>query len=279
MSFPLSAPPSEPQSRGHFYWALMGTLSLGFNTPSLRESTVRYPACHLREERDHGQVRRLQGRPSNRANDTELRWRVLDLIRESYNDYGPTPSRPPRSLQFLPVQTRQQHRTKPDPPPVLVLLQAYRLTRQHLTEKNRPVDKPGHALPFIASQPLLDSRTIRYPCAGVDLLPMSSGRTEDELAIPAPPAAAAGRQSDLTPALAGKNLEEQVPAAVLPDHEGVGDEGQARIGDYFPADENRVAKGRDGERSGEQNRRRRSGSTTSSFLETGSRAAYFTTGC
>ena len=32
MSFPLSAPPSEPQSRGHFYWALKGTLSLGFNT-------------------------------------------------------------------------------------------------------------------------------------------------------------------------------------------------------------------------------------------------------
>ena len=31
MSFPLSAPPSEPQSRGHFYWALKGTLSLGFN--------------------------------------------------------------------------------------------------------------------------------------------------------------------------------------------------------------------------------------------------------
>ena len=33
MSFPLSAPPSEPQSRGHFYWALKGTLSLGFNRP------------------------------------------------------------------------------------------------------------------------------------------------------------------------------------------------------------------------------------------------------
>ena len=32
MSFPLSAPPSEPQSRGHFYWALKGTLSLGFNS-------------------------------------------------------------------------------------------------------------------------------------------------------------------------------------------------------------------------------------------------------
>ena len=32
MSFPISAPPSEPQIRGHFYWALKGTLSLGFNT-------------------------------------------------------------------------------------------------------------------------------------------------------------------------------------------------------------------------------------------------------
>ena len=32
MSFPISAPPSEPQIRGHFYWALKGTLSLGYNT-------------------------------------------------------------------------------------------------------------------------------------------------------------------------------------------------------------------------------------------------------
>ena len=35
MSFPISAPPSEPQIRGHFYWALKGTLSLGFNTQGL----------------------------------------------------------------------------------------------------------------------------------------------------------------------------------------------------------------------------------------------------
>ena len=32
MSFPISAPPLEPQIRGHFYWALKGTLSLGYNT-------------------------------------------------------------------------------------------------------------------------------------------------------------------------------------------------------------------------------------------------------
>ena len=41
MSFPISAPPSEPQIRGHFYWALKGTLSLGFNTVSYC-SHVRY---------------------------------------------------------------------------------------------------------------------------------------------------------------------------------------------------------------------------------------------
>ncbi len=34
MSFPIQAPPSEPQIRGHFYWALKGTLSLGYNTVS-----------------------------------------------------------------------------------------------------------------------------------------------------------------------------------------------------------------------------------------------------
>ena len=32
MSFPISAPPSEPQIRGHFYWVLKGTLSLGHNS-------------------------------------------------------------------------------------------------------------------------------------------------------------------------------------------------------------------------------------------------------
>ena len=32
MSFPISAPPSEPQIRGHFYWVLKGTLSLGYNS-------------------------------------------------------------------------------------------------------------------------------------------------------------------------------------------------------------------------------------------------------
>ena len=34
MSFPISAPPLEPQIRGHFYWALKGTLSLGYNIRS-----------------------------------------------------------------------------------------------------------------------------------------------------------------------------------------------------------------------------------------------------
>ena len=32
MSFPISAPPLEPPIRGHFYWALKGTLSLGYNS-------------------------------------------------------------------------------------------------------------------------------------------------------------------------------------------------------------------------------------------------------
>ena len=58
MSFPISAPPLEPQIRGHFYWALKGTLSLGYNTrqremdkaqqkcpPRLPSSTVPWFCC------------------------------------------------------------------------------------------------------------------------------------------------------------------------------------------------------------------------------------------
>ena len=45
----------------------------------------------------------------------------------------------PRALQLLPLQSRQQNRTEPDPPALLVLLQAHRLARQHLTKKHNPV--------------------------------------------------------------------------------------------------------------------------------------------
>ena len=44
----------------------------------------------LRAEGDGGLAHRLRGRPSNRAHDDELRRRALDLIRERYDDYGPT---------------------------------------------------------------------------------------------------------------------------------------------------------------------------------------------
>ncbi len=43
-----------------------------------------------RLEGDRGLAHRLRGRPSNRAYDNELRRRALALIRERYDDYGPT---------------------------------------------------------------------------------------------------------------------------------------------------------------------------------------------
>ena len=51
---------------------------------------VRKLLKRLRAEGDRGLAHRLRGRPSNRAHDDELRRRALDLIRERYDDYGPT---------------------------------------------------------------------------------------------------------------------------------------------------------------------------------------------
>ena len=51
---------------------------------------VRKLVKRLRKEGDRGLAHRLRGRPSNRAYDNELRRRALALIRESYDDYGPT---------------------------------------------------------------------------------------------------------------------------------------------------------------------------------------------
>ena len=51
---------------------------------------VRKLVKRLRAEGDRGLAHRLRGRPSNRAHDDEARRRVLALIRERYDDYGPT---------------------------------------------------------------------------------------------------------------------------------------------------------------------------------------------
>ena len=51
---------------------------------------VRQLVKRLRAEGDRGLAHRLRGRPSNRGHDDELRRRVLGLIRERYDDYGPT---------------------------------------------------------------------------------------------------------------------------------------------------------------------------------------------
>ncbi len=51
---------------------------------------VRKLVKRLRAEGDRGLAHRLRGRPSNRAHDDEVRRQVLALIRERYDDYGPT---------------------------------------------------------------------------------------------------------------------------------------------------------------------------------------------
>ena len=56
MSFPLSAPPSEPQSRGHFYWALKGTLSLGFNIPADFGNLESLDVLHLHDNALSGAI-------------------------------------------------------------------------------------------------------------------------------------------------------------------------------------------------------------------------------
>ena len=54
MSFPISAPPLEPQIRGHFYWALKGTLSLGYNSPGVVQHKVVVKAVAAGVERSAG---------------------------------------------------------------------------------------------------------------------------------------------------------------------------------------------------------------------------------
>ncbi len=72
----------------------------------------------------------------------------------------PTPGTPPpRSQQWLPVQSRQQHRTKPDPPALLVLLQTDRLARQYFTKKNRPV-APMKVAVLVNPPPLVAGRIL-----------------------------------------------------------------------------------------------------------------------
>jgi transposase len=51
---------------------------------------VRKLVKRLRAEGDRGLAHRLRGRPSNRAHDDKRRRQALALIRERYDDYGPT---------------------------------------------------------------------------------------------------------------------------------------------------------------------------------------------
>jgi transposase len=66
------------------------TQAAGAQQLKLSARWVRKLVKRLRAEGDRGLAHRLRGRPSNRAHDDKQRRQALALIRERYDDYGPT---------------------------------------------------------------------------------------------------------------------------------------------------------------------------------------------